>query len=248
MDGKEQIRKEVWAKLTRVAFPDSRFHWDFTAFIPDYHGSDLCTELICGMDAYRSATNILVTPDNNLVSFRASCIKDGKLLIVPSYAIGRGFWQLTREDVPEGQEEYSATLDGLERFANPYPITTVPLENRPQLLVTGASVLNSDGVRLSNGPSYFDLEWLILISLGLVDEGTPVVAAVHDCQVVDYPCDPQPYSVVADMIVVPSQVIPIPRHYERPTKIIWDQIPWYIVNDIPLLRAIYQEAHQSLKK
>ena len=69
MKEREAIRKKVWGDLRRVARPDSRFHWDFTAFIPDYEGSDLCAGTIREMDLYHQAQTIFVTPDNNLAVF-----------------------------------------------------------------------------------------------------------------------------------------------------------------------------------
>lgn len=241
MQALDQICQEVWLQLQQVALPDSRFHWDFTAFVPDYAGSELCTRSIQGTKQYQQSKVVMVTPDNSLASLRAQALDDGKQLVVPSYAIGRGFWQISRPDVPKGQEEFSATLDGLERFAHPCPIEHLPEADRPALMVTGASVLNLQGVRLSPSPSYFELEWLIFSSLGIVDQQTPIIAIVHDCQVVDYPCDPQPFSVIADWIITPTRTFPTESPYPRPKDITTAGLPWHLIKSIPLLRAVYEK-------
>jgi 5-formyltetrahydrofolate cyclo-ligase len=240
MDEKEKIRREVWVSLQKVARPDSRFHWDFTAFIPDYTGSELCSQRIRAMPAYRQAGVVLATPDNNLEAFRLGCLVDGKLLVVPTYAIGRGFLCLERGDVPVGSEALAASLDGLDRFGRPYLLEDVSPQQRPNILITGASVLNRQGVRLSVGPSYFDLEWLILSGLGIVPLDVPIFAAVHDCQVVDWPCAPLAYSVVMDRIVTPTQVIETDNRLARPGEEAWSSLPWHVINDIPFVHQLWE--------
>ncbi len=245
MKEREAIRKKVWADLRRVARPDSRFHWDFTAFIPDFDGSAQCAEAIRAMDLYRRARTLFVTPDNNLVSLRANCLADHKTLIIPTYGLGRGFWQVAPEDVPNGMEEFAATLDGLERYGRPYPIESVGPDEQPAFLVTGASVINNEGVRISASPSYFDIEWLILQAKRLVNADTPIIASVHDCQVVEWPCEPQPYGSVADFIVTPTRVISTSYRYHKPDRIIWEQLPWDVVQEVPMLMALYQQEHPA---
>jgi 5-formyltetrahydrofolate cyclo-ligase len=240
MDEKEKIRREVWVSLQKVARPDSRFHWDFTAFIPDYTGSEICAQRIRAMPAYQQAGVVLATPDNNLEALRLGCLLDGKLLVVPTYAIGRGFLCIEGLDVPAGSEALAASLDGLDRFARPYLLEEVPPQQRPNLLITGASVVNQQGVRLSVGPSYFDLEWLILSSLRIVPPDVPIIAAVHDCQVVDWPCAPLPYSVVMDRIVTPTQVIETGNQLARPGEDAWSALPWHVIQEIPFVRQLWE--------
>ena len=245
MSEREAIRKRVWEALRRVAAPDSRFHWDFTAFIPDFEGSALCTQAICALPLYRAATTVLVTPDNNLLSLRAQCLLDQKTLLVPTYALARGFWQITRAEVPPGHELEAVTLDGLERFAHPYAVEAAGAAGAVALLVTGASVINTEGVRLASGLSYFDLEWLILRSLGLVSAGTQVVAAVHDCQLVDWPSAPQPGGASADIVVTPTRLLPTGRRYPQPERIVWGELEWDVVQAVPLLAALYERDHAA---
>ena len=41
-----RLRRVVWDRLAQVAKPDSRFHLDFTSFIPDFEGSSKCVDVI----------------------------------------------------------------------------------------------------------------------------------------------------------------------------------------------------------
>jgi 5-formyltetrahydrofolate cyclo-ligase len=56
-------RESIWEALSRVARPDSRFHWDFSSFICDFEGSDLATERVRELPAWREASRVFVTPD-----------------------------------------------------------------------------------------------------------------------------------------------------------------------------------------
>jgi len=105
-------------------------------------------------------------------------------------------------------------------------------------MVTGASVLNSQGVRISHGPSFFDLEWLILSSLGLVDDQTPILAEVHDCQIVDLDCAPLPFGVGIDQIITPTRLIDTGRPYPRPSPSSIKTLPLQIRQEVPLLQEL----------
>ena len=184
------------------------------------------------------ANKPLVTPDNSLTGLRARCITDGKTLVVPTYSLAQGFLALNRETVPSGQEPFAATLDGLDVFGIPYLISIHNYAQGPQLMITGASVLNSQGVRISHGPSFFDLEWLILSSLGLVNDQTPIWAEVHDCQVVDFDCLPLPFGVSIDQIITPTRLMETGRPYPRPSPTSINTLPLQIREEVPLLQEL----------
>ena len=238
MDDKENVRRQVWMQLQAVAKPDSRFHWDFNRFIPDFEGSATCVERLCNTTVYQAAKRVLVTPDNSLTDLRARCIDDGKTVIVPTYRLVRGFLALSRKTVPAGQEAFAATLDGLDVFGHPYLVSIHDRAPGPQLMITGASVLNSQGVRISHGPSFFDLEWLILSALQFVDDQTPILAEVHDCQVVDLDCLPLPFGVNIDQIITPTRLIETGRPYPRPSPSSIKTLPLQIRQEVPLLQEL----------
>lgn len=241
MDPKERIRQQVWANLRPAARPDSRFAWDFSAFIPDFEGSEQCVARICRLEIYQQAQVVFVAPDNCLAALRERCIADEKRLIIPTYGLKRGFLQMTRSDVPAGQETFAAQLDGLERFGRPFELAQASTQNGPQLLVTGASVVNTEGVRISNGPSYFELEWLMFFSLQLIQADTPIIAVVHDCQVVDFKYSPLPYSVSPDYIITPTALLPINTPFHRPQQDAWKHLPVQVFEEIQLLRSFYPQ-------
>src|SRR5215469_9621512 len=86
-----RLRRVVWRRLAEVARPDSRFGFDFTSFIPDFDGSERCTESIAGLAEYQAAHTVVIMPDNNLEGLRQRALADGKRMLVCTYALARGF-------------------------------------------------------------------------------------------------------------------------------------------------------------
>ncbi len=43
------------------------------------------------------------------------------------------------------------------------------------------------GYRLGRGQGFEDLEYAMMRSMGVIDETTPIITTVHDCQIVDIP-------------------------------------------------------------
>ncbi len=235
---KDRIREEVWRELRKVAKPDSRFHWDFSKFIPDFEGSEKCAAAIRRMELYKNSRYIMITPDNCLQKLREYCILDGKTYIMPTYGIVRGFIKISRELVPRGQEEYASTLDGADRFGVSVTLQNIKALEKIDFLVTGASAVNLEGVRYGKGHGYFDLEWAMFREIGVVDENTPVIAVVHDCQVIDIPIEASPYDTIVDIIVTPTRIINVEKKHEKPKGIIWEKIPQEMTDEIPPLKEL----------
>lgn len=221
MKDKKDLRQAVWKELRKVAKPDSRFHWDFSSFIPDYEGSEKACDLIRNLDLYKNASIVMITPDNNLEVLREYCIRDNKIFIIPTYGIIRGFTIVTRKDVPIGQEIFASTLDGIDKFGKPASLKELQKLGEIEFLVTGASVVNTDGVRSGKGHGYFDLEWAMFREIGVVNEETPIIAVVHECQVIDDPIDATPYDTIVDIIATPEHIIYTNKVKKKPIGVDW---------------------------
>ncbi len=234
---KSALRERVWKELKRVAKPDARFHLDFGEFIPDFHGSEKCIEKIAGMNLYKNSKLIMITPDNNLEKLRERCILDSKTYIMPTHGIRRGFLKLSREIVPPDKEDFSSTLDGSERLG--VPITLKEIQGSSiDFMVTGASIVNTEGVRYGKGHGYFDLEFAMLREIGSINEKTPIIAAVHDCQVTTDEFPVSPNDTIIDMIITPTRFISIKSKYKKPMGIDWEKLPRDMLEAIPPLQEL----------
>ncbi len=236
---RNQLREQVWAALRKVARPDSRFHWNFEEFVPDFEGSEHCAELIRRTDWYRSADLVFAAPDNSLTCIRQYAIEDGKRLVVATYGIARGFSVIEPGTAPAGQEEFAATLDGLERYGKPISLDEIADCGAIDLLITGISLVTEHGVRWGKGHGYFDLEWAMFREIGVVNEATPVIAVGHDCQLVSVELEPSAVDTIVDLIVMPTRQIEVEKIYPKPEGIRWEYISAHLRQQIPPLQELY---------
>lgn len=229
------IRQQIWGKLHDVARPDTRFHMNFAEVIPDFEGSETATEHLVRMPAYQSASYSFITPDNCLVDLRRRMIAEGKPFVMSTYGIYRGFLLLEPGMVPPGAELYAAWLDGMEHFGRPITLEEISARGRFDFMVTGASAVSRDGVRFGKGHGFFDLEWGMFTDLGLADEDTPVVAVVHDVQVVEEKLIPSETDILVDYIATPSGLHAVERTAKRPRGVKWELLdPKQIDETLPL--------------
>ena len=216
------VRERIWSRLKDVALPDSRFHLDFASVIPDFAGSSAATDRITALPVYESSGYAFVTPDNCLTELRRRMLEAGKTMVVSTYGIYRGFFLLEPGMVPEGQAQFAAWLDGLEHFGRPIGLEEIARRGRFDCMVTGASAVSLDGVRFGKGHGFFDLEWGMFTDLGLADEKTPVIACVHDVQVVEDKLYPSPTDILVDLIATPTRLIEVDRQAPRPRGVKWE--------------------------
>ncbi|MCC6906251.1 MAG: hypothetical protein IT326_10440, partial [Anaerolineae bacterium] len=206
---KQEARRIVRERLLKVARPDSRFHFNFGEYITDFEGSDVATRNLIGMDIYQQAKTIFITPDNSVEQLKAQAIRDGKTVLTTTYGIYRGFLRLTREDVPPGMEDYAVLLDLIERFGHYVTLAEIRDQYQIDLMVTGGMAVSKEGVRFGKGHGFFDLEWAMLYSIGAASAATPMIAFVHDCQIVDFYLEPTIYDTLVDYIVTPGSIIKV---------------------------------------
>jgi len=105
-DHKSTVRERVFADLRKVAFPDSRFHYDFGEFITDFVGSSAATDRLMAHRFYQDAQCIFITPDNCIEELRYRTLCEGKLILLTTYSIKRGFWLLDPATIPKDRSLY----------------------------------------------------------------------------------------------------------------------------------------------
>ena len=235
---KSAIREQVWSQLRRVALPDSRFHFDFGSFIADFHGSSEATLRLRDLQGYKAAKTIFITPDNCTEELRRRALEDGKLVLVTTYAIRRGFWLLGR-NIPAGKLDYAATLDGLEKMGEPATLEAMRMwELKIDLMVTGTGAINMEGVRFGKGHGFCDREWARLFMAGVISRKTQTVAIVHDYQVLAEQLSPEEFDTACDTVVTPTRVIEVSGAQKPVCGILWEKLAPEMFDSIPPLQEL----------
>jgi 5-formyltetrahydrofolate cyclo-ligase len=232
------VRERIWGKLKGVAKPDTRFHLNFGEVIPDFEGSEAATDRITALPEYQASKFAFITPDNCLVELRRRMLAEGKPFVMSTYGIFRGFLYVEPGSVPKGAELYAAWLDGMEHFGRPITLEEITKMGRFDFMVTGASAVSVDGVRFGKGHGFFDLEWGMFTDLGLADDNTPVVAAVHDVQVVEEKLHPSETDILVDTIATPTRLITVERRGRRPRGVKWELLSPEQLQSTPPLREL----------
>jgi 5-formyltetrahydrofolate cyclo-ligase len=232
------IRQKIWTRLKDVALPDSRFHLNFAEVIPDFEGSEAAVSRVETLAAYKNARFAFITPDNGLVELRRRMIVAGIPFVMSTYGIYRGFVVIEPGMVPKGHELYAAWLDGAEHFGRPISLAEIARRGRFDIMVTGASAVSMEGVRFGKGHGFFDLEWGMFTDMGLADEKTPVVAVVHDVQVVEERLHPSPTDILVDVIATPTRLIEIARQHRRPSGVKWELLEPEQIEATPPLQEL----------
>lgn len=238
MDHKSTIRERVWTELRKVALPDSRFHYDFGEFIADFQGSDDATARLTSHHFYKDSSFIFITPDNCLEQLRYQTLLDGKLMLITSYSIKRGFFLLDPNVIPKEQYLYAATLDGMERVGKPVTLADIKMLPRLEYLITGTGAINEEGVRFGKGHGFFDAEWGMLYRIGKIDTNTPAAAVVHDCQVLKETLYPDVFDTVVDVIFTPTGTLEVKSPHKPTCGILWERLDPHMLETIPPLQEL----------
>ena len=244
---KEAIRQRIWADLRDVARPDSRFHWDFAEFIADYEGSEIGAQIIQALPEWQASRLMFITPDNNLEVVRRMAMEDGKRFVMSTYGIARGFLYIDPALIAPENYGWAATLDGMDRFAQPLGLSDLAVLGKFDVLITGAAAVSTQGIRFGKGHGYFDLEWAMFSEISSLTDNPLVVCAVHDYQVVEMALPASEFDTRVDLIVTPTRTIAVPSEYgHQPGRVIWDRLAPGMIERIPPLQELRQlkEMHE----
>lgn len=236
---KSIIRNKVWSQLHNVALPDSRFHHDYSSFIADFVGSSRATDLLASLPTYQHAEVLFIAPDNCIQELRFRALKDGKTVLVTTYGIRRGFWLLDPLAISGEKLEIASMLDGMERHGRHVTLEEIRSSlQRIDLMITGTGAINSQGLRFGKGHGFFDLEWAMLYTIGVVDASTQTIAVVHECQVLDEELVGEEWDTGCDFIVTNKRVIEVEEASKPRCGILWDKLQNEMLEDIEPLKEL----------
>ena len=191
---KQRLREKIWREIQERGIAKFPPCW---GRIPSFQGAEKAAENLRKLEEWKRARVVFSSPDSPQRKVRENALKDGKILVMASPRLKRGFLVIKPEKV-SGKEAYASTIKGAFRYAE--QTQNFP---KPDLVVTGSVAVDIHGNRLGKGGGYGDRELEIIRGrFGKV----PVVTTVHDMQVVDsVPSEPHDQKV--DIIVTPTRTI-----------------------------------------
>ena len=77
-------------------------------------------------------------------------------------------------------------------------------------------------------------------SIGVIDDNTPLLAVVHDCQVIDQKLPVSPYDSITDYIITPTRTIKVEGRKTKPKGIHWNKLQKGMLEEIPPLQELKQ--------
>ncbi|MEM2972097.1 MAG: 5-formyltetrahydrofolate cyclo-ligase [Candidatus Bathyarchaeia archaeon] len=194
---KQLLREAVWSKMERLGI--AIFPLPCKGRIPNFVGVDVAAEKLRQLEEWKKAKVVFVNPDSPQRKVRENALKDGKILVMASPKLEKGFILLNPVSV-KGREGFASTIKGAFKFG----VLTQDFP-KPDLIVEGSVAVDLRGHRLGKGHGYGDVEIALLKrKFGEI----PIATTVHDIQVVEsVPFEEKDEKV--SIIVTPTKTIRI---------------------------------------
>ncbi|KAF5749224.1 hypothetical protein HS088_TW04G01188 [Tripterygium wilfordii] len=231
------IRKRIWDMMEarNIAQNPRPVHHR----IPNFVGASAAAKRLGDLEVFRVADCVKVNPDSPQKQVRFLTLSGGKKLLTPQPRLRTGFFSVLEScTLPPGTINEACTSVGVAKYGKPIGLDE---KIKVDLIVIGSVAVDpSTGARLGKGEGFAELEYGMLRYMGAVDDSTPVVTSVHDCQLVDdIPVEKLLiHDVAVDIICTPTQVIFTNTTIPKPKGIYWDKLSPEKLGQIRILREL----------
>jgi 5-formyltetrahydrofolate cyclo-ligase len=230
---RESLRQKIWREMEEKNI--ARFPRPVYGRIPNFVGAEQAAEKLINTDIFRRAQVVKVNPDSPQKPVREAVLRKGKILIMPTPRISRGFLVLDPKKISPALYSVAATIQGAFRYGAPIHPSETP---EVDLIVAGSVAVSVYGERLGKGEGYSELEYSILKEFNKVSEETPITTTVHDVQVVDFHIPLEPWDLTVDYIFTPTRSIRCVGERKRPPGLLWQYLDKEKIDEIPLLKEM----------
>jgi len=170
--------------------------------IPNFIGAEKAAQNLRKLAEYETAKVVFCNPDSPQRHVREMALRDGKILVMATPRLRRGFLLLDPRVIPRDRIFEASSIRGAFKHGT----FIEPSEVKVDLFVVGSVAVSEDGGRLGKGTGYSDQEYCILKNAGGLASETAVVTTVHDLQIVERISGDE-WDVPVDVIVTPTRVI-----------------------------------------
>jgi 5-formyltetrahydrofolate cyclo-ligase len=230
---RESLRQKIWREMEEKNI--ARFPRPVYGRIPNFVGAEQAAEKLINTDIFRRAQVVKVNPDSPQKPVREAVLRKGKILIMPTPRISRGFLVLDPKKISPALYSVAATIQGAFRYGAPIHPSEIP---EVDLIVAGSVAVSVYGERLGKGEGYSELEYSILKEFNKVSEETPITTTVHDVQVVDFHIPLEPWDFTVDYIFTPTRSIRCVGERKRTPGLLWQYLDKEKIDEIPLLKEM----------
>ena len=205
--------------------------------IPNFVGAEKAAIKLKSMFCYRKANVLKIDPDSPQRAVREiALINDKKVVMpVPRLKSNQGFLMLDPAILEMRECKRVSTIKGAFQLGKNIHPRDLP---KIDLIICGAVAVSDNGMRIGKGSGYGEFEFAILREFNKVDENTPVIAIVHDIQLISEELIPESYDLTVNYIVTPTRVIKTKNPFSKPKGLIWEKISKDRLREIPLLQEL----------
>ncbi|NXA35036.1 MTHSD protein, partial [Eudromia elegans] len=252
---KQDVRERVWDHLEASGL--AAFPRPVHGRIPNFEGSHQACGSIRELEVFRKANEIKVDPDKPLEGVRLAALQARKTLLVPTPRLRTGLFNKIVPPPGATKEmlQICATSQGVKDFSVPIGLDG---KARVDLVVVGSVAVSEKGWRIGKGEGYADMEYAMMVSMGAVQEDTPVITIVHDCQVLDIAEELlDDHDLTVDYILTPTRTIKTNCKRLKPRGIMWHKASYSATGDlrvsyemlgkIPILKSLRYREKQAGK-
>jgi 5-formyltetrahydrofolate cyclo-ligase len=192
---KQKLRERIWNLLEEKKI--ARFPLPCFGRIPNFEGSDKAARLLTNLPEWKRAKIVVSNPDAAQQPVRELALKEGKILIMATPRLKKGYLKIDPKDV-KGKEKEASTIKGAFKYEK--AIKDLP---KPDLIITGCVAVDKEGWRLGKGGGYGDKEIkTFLEKFGKI----PIITTIHELQIVEkVPHNENDTKV--DYVITPNKII-----------------------------------------
>lgn len=194
-ESKDNLRRIIWRLLEERGV--ARYPLPCYGRIPNFEGSEQAAARLMSTREWERSTVILANPDYAQKPVRENALKQGKIVVMATPRLRRGFIVIDPSRVKH-MEGYASTIRGA--FNLGFLVDKPP---RPNLIVTGCVAVDREFNRLGKGGGYGDREISLTRRLyGYI----PVATTIHDLQLVDR-IPVEEHDVKVDIVATPTKLL-----------------------------------------
>ncbi|XP_054157103.1 methenyltetrahydrofolate synthase domain-containing protein-like [Oppia nitens] len=236
MTTKAAIRHKVWSYLedNDLALPP-RPVFDR---IPNFKNSDIACDRVVKQKEFINARVVKINPDRPQLKARYRTLESRKTLLVPTPRLTSGlFNEIIVSDYSKEALRTCASSEGVRNFSKPIDLQS---KITIDVIIVGSVAVSMQGHRIGKGEGFADLEYAMMVSLGVIDPlNTPVITTVDDSQVFDSLPENLfgEHDLTVDIIATPTRLIRCEPRLSKPKGIIWSLLTPQRLDEMPILKT-----------